>query len=686
MKEKKIVNVPSISCANCKAKIQKALTPIVDEVDVNIGTKKVTFIAEDYELVKKKLSEINYPIQEDTNKNDNSKTLLIIGIIGGLYFLIKMISLHFLKLDINFLKNDYIDFIVATIVQFTLGIKYYKGFISDIKYKTFGMDFLVATSTSIAYIYSIYLMLFNNQQMLFFEIQVILLVVIFIGNTIEDIIKKKSSKDLEALLNLQVNKVLVKKEDTFILKDIEFINKNDIIKVKPGDKIPLDAFIISGNTKVNESLLTGEEKLITKKINDEVIGGSINMDQVIILKVKNDYKNSYLNTLINQITDINDNKPQIQKVGDKIISYFVPIIMLLSLISFIVWFLITKDISTSIYIALSTLIIACPCALGLATPISFMIGNSKFSKKHLLVQSIDKIMSIHKIDTIAFDKTGTLIDKNITDIKYYSKEEKDILLKVKTIESQSNHPLAKMIVNFLDEIEDIQLDGPIIENKGEGLEYKEYKIGSIKILQEKDKENINNPSNIFVTKNNKILLEFILDYTIRKEAKDVLNKLNKKYNTIMITGDQKENALKVDKELNFKKVYAQVLPTDKINIIKKEQEKGHKVMYIGDGINDTLALAQADISVAINGDVEAVKEISDIVLINNNLNNIEDLFYISKRIKNNVYENYLWAFSYNIIAIPLAMMGKLNPLVAGIMMMLSSILVISNANRLLRIK
>ncbi len=686
MSEKKIVDVPSISCANCKTKIEKALTPIVEEVDVNIGTKKVTFIAEDYDLVKKTLADINYPIEEEKSEKNNDKTLLTIGIIGGLYFLIKMIVLHFLKLDVPFLEYNFIDFIVATIVQFTLGIRYYKGLLSDLKYKTFGMDFLVATSTTIAYVYSIYLMLFDSSQMLFFEIQVILLVVIFIGNTIEDIIKKKSSKDLEALLDLQVKQVLVKQDDEFILKDIEFIKENDIIKVKPGDKVPLDGIILSGSTKVNESLLTGEENLIPKNLKDEVIGGSINMDQVITLKVTKDYKNSYLNTLINQITDISDNKPQIQKVGDKIISYFVPIILILSLISFIAWYMITKDLSMSIYVALSTLIIACPCALGLATPISFMIGNSKFSQKHLLIQSIDKVMNIQKIDTIAFDKTGTLIDKNITEIKYHTKEDTSLLPTIKSIESQSNHPLAKMIVEFLGDYDTVELKDPIVENKGVGLEYDGYKIGSIKILKEEAKKDIQNPSNIFVTKNDELILEFVLDYTLRKEAKDVITQLNKKYKTIMITGDQKENALKVDKELNFSEVYSEVLPEEKINIIKDQQEKGRTIMYIGDGINDTLALAQADISIAINGDVEAVKQISDIVLISNNLNNLNDLFYIAKRVKNNVYQNYLWAFSYNVIAIPLAMMGKLNPLVAGIMMMLSSIFVISNANRLLRIK
>ncbi len=686
MSEKKIVNVPSISCANCKTKIQKALKPIVKEVDVNIGTKKVTFIADDYELVKKTLAEINYPIEEEKVTKDNKNILLTIGIIGGLYFLIKMIVLHFLKLDIPFLEYNFVDFIVATIVQFTLGIRYYKGFISDIKYKTFGMDFLVATSTTIAYIFSIYLMLFDSSQMLFFEIQVILLVVIFVGNTVEDIIKKKSSKDLEALLDLQVKQVLVKDDDVFILKDIEFIKTNDIIKIKPGDKVPLDGVIISGNTKVNESLLTGEEELINKSIDEAVIGGSINMDQVIILQVTKDYKSSYLNTLINQITDISDNKPQIQKLGDKIISYFVPIILVLSFISFIIWYIITKDLSMSIYVALSTLIIACPCALGLATPISFMIGNSKFSQKHLLIQSIDKVMNIQKIDTIAFDKTGTLIDKSITKIKYYKNGNEDFLLTIKSMESQSNHPLAKMIVNFLNNYDEIKLDEPIEETKGIGLKYKDLKIGSIKILNQNDKKEITNPSNIFVTSNDKLIIEFVLDYKLKEEAIEVINNLNKKYKTIMITGDQKENALKVDEILHFNEVYFEVLPEDKINIIKDQQAKSHKVMYIGDGINDTLALAQADISIAINGDVEAVKQISDIVLISNNLNNLNDLFYIAKRVKNNVYQNYLWAFSYNVVAIPLAMMGKLNPLVAGIMMMFSSILVISNANRLLRIK
>lgn len=683
--EKYIVDVPNISCANCKNKIIKALDGLVLEIDVNISTKKVVFLTEDYAAVSKVLSSINYPIDEGNDSNSSKTISLLIGGVGATYFFLQMILVHFLKFDIPLFTNVYVDFIIATLVQFSIGIPYYKGLISDIKFKTFGMDFLVATSTSIAYFYSIYLMLFNSKEMLFFEIQVILLVVIFIGNHIEDIIKKKATKDLDDLLDMQVSKVLLFQGDKIVKKDIEFIKEEDIIQVKLGDKIPLDGTIINGSTSVNESVLSGEEELIEKSEGDLLIAGSINMGQTISIKVTKDYKNSYLSTLINQITDINDNKANIQRIGDKIISIFVPVIFSLSILTFFVWFYISKDISTSLYISLSTLIIACPCSLGLATPISFMIANSKFSKKNLLIRKMDKILNLNKIDTIAFDKTGTLIDKNIKSINKIKDITNEDLSLIKAIERNSNHPLANMIVSFLKDIKDMTLENETIEEKGVGISYENYQIGSHRILNESDISLIDDVSNIFVKKNNELLLEFKLEYSLKDETINFINSINKKLTTIMITGDNKKNSLEVNNILKMDKVYYELKPEDKINILEDLQNNGHHVMYIGDGINDTLALAQADVSIAINGDVEAVKQISDIILIKNNLNNINDLFYISKKVKNNIYQNYLWAFSYNIIAIPLAMMGFLNPLTAGIMMLLSSILVVSNANRLLKI-
>ncbi len=678
--------IPSINCVSCQEKISKALNGLVSDVDVNISTKKITYITDDNEAVLKRLAEIDYPIVDENSKKSNMGTyIIIIGTIGSLYFLAKMTFVHFFKMDIPALSNDYVDFLVATVIQFALGKKYIVSALNDIKFKTYGMSFLVALSTTIAYVYSIFLMIFGTGEMLFFEIQVILLTVIYLGHFIEDKIKNKANADINQLLDLNVKQILTKKDDEFVLKDLEFIRPNEVIRLKIGDKIPLDGVIIKGNTKVNESLLTGEERLIPKTIDDNVISGSINEEQVIEVLVTKDYQHSYLNTLINQIEDVSKSKPKVQQIGDKIIQIFVPIIVLLSIITFLYWYLTTGEVSFAVYVALSTLIIACPCALGLATPISFMIGNSKFNKKQLLVRSMDKLLESHKIDTIAFDKTGTLIDKNVLDYIAYQDVNSETLSMIKSIEYTSPHPLAKMIVNYLGEYPAMILEKSVTETKGVGVKYDNFQIGSYKILSANDLSTVKNKSNIFVTKNDKILLEFVLDYQIRPEATAALEQLNRKFKTIMVTGDQLENANIVGDELAFDEIHANVMPERKIEIIQELQEKGKKVMYIGDGINDTLALAQADLSVAINGDVEAVKQISDVIIVNNNLENINEIFYISKKIRNNVYENYLWAFSYNVIAIPLAMSGLLNPAIAGVMMILSSILVISNANRLLKI-
>lgn len=690
MKENKIEKyngyVPSINCVNCQNKIEKALEGLVTDIDVNISTKVVTYLTDDNEAVLNKLNEINYPVvsKEDTNKNNN-KSKLVVGILASTYFIAKMIFTHFLMMDIFIFKSDILDFVIATIVQIVIGKEYISSALSDIKYKTFGMNFLVALSTTIAYLYSFILLIANSKDMLFFEIQVVLLTTIFIGHQIEELIKNKANKELNQLLDNQFEQIFVKVGNEFISKDIEFIKVGEVIRIRPGEKIPLDGKIVKGSTLVNESLLTGEQESVIKAIDDSIISGSTNTANTIEVEVTKNYQNSYLNVLISQIEEVTKSKPKMQKIGDKIIQIFVPAILVISILTFSFWLTKTGDFSYSLYVGLSTLIIACPCALGLATPISFMLGSRQFNKNQLLVRSIDKLLNSNQITTIAFDKTGTLIDKNIIDIKFYNEFDNSILPLIRTIESHSLHPLALMVDNYLSECAYTELENDVIEIKGVGVSYEGYQVGSYKFLNESDKSKVSDYSNIFVTYNEQLVLEFILDYKIRPEAFDALKTLNKNYKTVMITGDQLSNAQKVASELNIKSFHAQVMPEEKIEIIKSLQANGEKVMYIGDGVNDTLAFAQADISVAINNDIEAVKQLSDVILINNDLTNINKIFYISTKIRNNIYQNYFWAFSYNVIAIPLAMSGLLNPMIAGAMMMLSSIVVISNANRLLKI-
>lgn len=684
--EKHTGYIPSINCVNCKNKILKATEGLVEEIDVNIATKRITYLTSDNEAVTAKLSAINYPIvQQNNDAHSNNKFKIIVGLCASLFFISKMILLHFLKLDLPLFNSNIIELIIATSVQLIIGQEYLRSAFNDIKYRTYGMNFLVALSTSIAYIYSVILILLASDEMLFFEIQVVLLTTIYIGQEIEKSIKNKANKEVKELLDTDSKPVLCKRGNDFELKFIEFIQVQDIIKIRPGEKIPLDGKVINGSSKLNESLLTGEEDLITKTIGDKVISGSINVEQTIELEVTNNYQDSYINTLISQIDDVSNSKPRVQLLGDKIIQIFVPVIVGLSLLTFAYWYTTTGDFSQAIYIALSTLIIACPCALGLATPISFMIGNRKFNKKQLLVRSMDNLLNANKITTIAFDKTGTLIDKQIVNIKHHQENDSSLLQLIKAIESQSAHPLAKVICNYLNNYEAQALNEQVVEQKGVGLTYQNYQIGSYRILNQDDLKKIQDYSNVFVTYDNELILEFIFDYNLREDTKATLASLNKHFQTIMITGDQATNAHSVAKKLSFDQVHTSVLPDEKIEIIKQLQADGKRVMYVGDGINDTLALAQADISVAINGDIEAVKQISDVIIINNKLQAIEDIFYISKKVRNNVYQNYLWAFSYNVFAIPLAMSGSLNPIVAGIFMMISSILVISNANRLLRI-
>ncbi len=679
--------IPSINCVNCKGKIIKATSDLVDEIDVNVSTKQITYITDNNQAVIERLQSINYPIETESLDRNYEQLKLIIGLIGSMYFIGKMILVHFFNIDFVILNSTFLDFIVATIVQIVIGRKYLLSALNDIKYKTYGMNLLVALSTMIAYVYSIYLMFTESQEMLFFEIQVVLITTIFVGQYIEEQIKNKANKEVKELIAFDSKQFLVKKNSEYILKDLEFIKVNEIIRIKAGEKIPLDGKIIYGQTKVNESLLTGEEKLVSKQTGEQVISGSINQENMIEVQVEKDYQNSYLNTLISQISDVTKSKPKIQKIGDKIIKIFVPLIIILSIVTFIYWYQLTGDFGTAVYVGLSTLIIACPCALGLATPISFMIGNRKFNQKQLLVRSMDSLLASHQIDTIAFDKTGTLIDKNVISVIKYTEEFNDnVMGLIKSIEKSSNHPLALMISDYLSDYTEEKLIGDVKENKGIGLEYLDYKIGSYKYLNDIDQKRCQNIANIFVVKNNKMILEFVLDFRVRREAKATLIELNKKFDTVMITGDQHQNAYEVGENLKFNKIYAEVLPNEKIEIIKSLQKQNKKVMYVGDGINDTLALAQADISVAINSDIDAVKQISDVVIINNNLSRINEIFKISEKVRKNVYQNYLWAFSYNVIAIPLAMSGMLNPMIAGIMMMMSSILVITNANRLLKLK
>ncbi|EQA73514.1 heavy metal translocating P-type ATPase [Leptospira noguchii] len=725
------LDVIGMTCGNCALRIEKGLKKIpgVKDVRVNFAmeTAEVDFessISEKnlldkidslgYRAVVHEDLEIDGEIQKKEFKK--LKVRVIISAVLSLPLLLSMIG-HFennlIFEYLSFIMNPWLQFVLATPIQFWIGASFYKGSFRALRNGGANMDVLVVLGTSAAYFYSVYLtFIFNKTHIhkvtnLYYETSSVLITLILFGKLLEHIVKGKSSKAIQSLVNLQPKKANVIREKEIQEIPLLAIRPGDLVLVKPGESIPVDGMIEDGSSTVDESMLTGESIPVEKTISSFVYGGSLNQNGTFKFRASKVGKETLLSGIIRAVREAQGTKAPIQRIADQISEVFVPVIVLISVITLCVWYfwISPSNFSGALEKAIAVLVVACPCALGLATPISVLTGSGKAATMGILFRSAEALEILHKVNTIVFDKTGTLtygkpVLKSLESLNI--SKENDLLTLAASAEQNSEHPLSKAIV------ESAKKKGLILtipENfetiPGGGIsaivEGNRILIGTERLFYEKEIElnqELNNLKRVREEEGNTVVHLSVngihsailtLADTVKESTPATIEKLKSLGMEIyMITGDNERTARAISKNCGIKHVLAEVLPEKKAIEIKNLKSSGRVVSMVGDGINDAPALVISDLGIAMGTGTDVAMESSDLVIVNGDLNSIVRAFSISKKTVYNIRQNFFWALLYNTLGIPIAAAGFLAPWIAGGAMALSSVSVVLNALRLQR--
>ena len=607
--------------------------------------------------------------------------------------------------------------LVLTIAFMVYGYDILKNGYKNLIHKTPNMDTLVGIGVISSFLYSLYSMYMiikgnhSYTMNLYFESAAIVIYFIKLGRYIDGISKDKTKEAIQKLVKITPNNAIIKVDGIERQVTLDEINKGDIVISKPGEKIAVDGEIVLGKAHLDESFITGESKPVAKEIGSKVIAGSLNYDGYIEYKAERIGKESTISEIVRLVIEASNTKAPIAKIADTVSGYFVPAVIAIAIMTFIMYLVIGQSFSVALSTFVTVLVVACPCSLGLATPLAIVVSEGLCASNGILVKKSEILENAQRVNTIVFDKTGTLTygKLKIAEILNYSNmDDKKILQLVGSIESKSIHPIGKAFTDYIEDNKIQTLDVEEFENvAGLGIigtiENKKIILGNSKILTKYEIENKyledekklaeKGNSIVYAVKDKEIIALIGVNDIVRENAKDVIAILNKnKIQTIMLTGDNKETAEKIAKDIGITKVISDVLPTEKSNTIKKLKEENKFVMMCGDGINDSPALAISDIGVSVDSGTDIAMDSSDVILTKNDLASIINLIKISKKTIRNIKQNLFWAFFYNVLMIPIAIgvlkpIGiSINPMIASIAMVFSSITVILNALRLKNIK
>ena len=733
--KKVILSIEGMTCSACSNGLEKYLNKQkgIKEASVNLVManasieydEKLLNLEKLEEFVKqagfKSLGEFKEIKTEKKNKKEKVKFIIftILAIILMYISMGHMINLPTIKIfDPHENTAIYMtSLLILTIAFLFYGFDILKNGYKNLVHKTPNMDTLVAIGVMSSFLYSIYNMYMaltvNHHQVmnLYFESSAIVIYFIKLGRYIDGISKDKTKEAIQKLVEITPNSAVIKINGEEKKVTLDEINKGDIVVAKPGDKIAVDGEIIVGKTHLDESFITGESKPVSKEIGSKVIAGSINYDGYIEYKAERIGKESTISEIVRLVVEASNTKAPIAKIADKVSGIFVPLVMLIAIISFIVYLILGQGLEIALTTFVTVLVVACPCSLGLATPLAIVVAEGLCAEKGILVKKSEILENAQKIDTIVFDKTGTLTYgklKIAKIINYSNMEEEQLIQEVGSIESKSTHPIGKAFTDYLQDKKLQTLNISDFENiAGLGIKAtiddNDFLLGNAKILQKYNIENSheedekklaeNGNSIVYVVKNQQIVGIIGINDIVRENAKEVVAELNKrKIQTIMLTGDNKETAEKIANNLGITKVIANVLPTEKANMINKLKKENKFVMMCGDGINDSPALTVSDIGVSVNTGTDIAIDSSDVILTRNDLKSIINLINISRKTIRNIKQNLFWAFFYNLLMIPIAVgilkpIGiSITPMIASLAMVLSSITVILNALRLRKIK
>ena len=729
--------ISGMTCSACANRIEKVVSKMdgVKEANVNFATEKlsVSYDADaiNFGDIKAKVEKAGYKlIREDEQKVEekrkklDEKGKLLWRLILSLIFAVPLLTItmgHMVGMPLPKIIDPMMNPLNFAIIQLVLTIPvmiigykfYYIGYKNLFKLSP-NMDSLIAIGTSAAFIYSLYgtYKIYTGDgsyaMSLYYEAAVTILALITLGKYLEAISKGKTSQAIKKLMGLAPKTATIVRDGKELGIPIDEVIVGDIIIVKPGEKLPVDGEVIEGATAIDEAMLTGESIPVEKTVGSKVIGASINKTGFIKYKATKVGKDTALSQIIKLVEDAQGSKAPIAKMADIIASYFVPIVIGLAILASIGWIIAGENGVFALTIFISVLVIACPCALGLATPTAIMVGTGKGAEYGVLIKGGEALEITHKIDTIVFDKTGTITEGKpvVTDIITTTISENELLSIAASSEKGSEHPLGEAIVKGAEErnikFKEISnfkaIPGHGIQVEIEG---KTILLGNKKLMSENsievgelgvksDKLANEGKTPMYIAINNKLEGIIAVADTVKPSSKEAIENLHKMgIKVAMITGDNKKTAHAIAKQVGIDIVLAEVLPEDKANEVKKLQEKGNKVAMVGDGINDAPALAQADIGIAIGTGTDVAIESANIVLMKGDLRDVATAIKLSKATIRNIKQNLFWAFGYNVLGIPVAMgvlhiFGGplLNPMIGAAAMSLSSVSVLANALRL----
>lgn len=708
--------ITGMTCANCVNTVSKTLNQSdkIVEATVNLATEKAKIVADDsltdqeiinlvekagYGAIVNDKAHQEKIARQAARKARNLSLSFWISLILTLPLVVAMFADIF-GVHANwvmFLHEPLLQLILASPVQFIVGWRFYVGAYHALRNKSANMDVLVALGTSVAYFSSLILAVFMGQKnALNFESSMVIITLVVMGKLLEHNAKEKTTQAITGLMSSRASVVHTESADLAI----EEVEMGQVIRILPGEKVPLDAMILSGKASFDESILTGESLPVVKMDDEIVFEGTINLDGEVKAVVVHDLNDSTISRMVEMMSEAQGSKPNIQKLADKISGIFVPIVLAIALVTFVATWAVSGILLTAIMHAVAVLVIACPCALGLATPTAIISGTGLAAKNGLLIKNANALELAGLVDTIFFDKTGTITtgEFELTDFKLLTENEKitdrtesikskmltDEFKILASLEAHSNHPLAKSLKfsGYFYDLTDLS------ELAGRGLSAKingqEYFAGNDKLMTDL---NLSVPETedtvIYLADKEKLLAMAIFSSSLKEDSVDTIRALQKRgIKTVMLTGDNANSAAKIQELIHLDEIKSGLRPEEKAEIVQSTPNS----MMVGDGINDAIALASATVGLAMATGSDIAMEAGDVTVIGGQLHKISTFFEVAKKTISKIKQNYFWAFVYNIIGIPLAAFGLLNPMLAAAAMSLSSVSVILNSLLLTKAK
>ncbi|MBN2659460.1 MAG: heavy metal translocating P-type ATPase [Spirochaetales bacterium] len=716
------LNIQGMTCAACVSHVEKGIrkTEGIDMASVNLATEKATvsydpekttveqimesIISAGYGATVPRGEDADEEMKEKDRQIKNLRTHTLISSLLSAPLLLGMVTMFVHVPGLMFLHDPLFQIILATPVQFWIGWRFYKGAWKSIAAGSPGMDVLVAMGTSSAYFFSVFNGFFAESlgmrtSGLYFEASAIIITLVLLGKYLESNAKGKTSEAIKKLMGLQPKTAFVERDGKAVEVPIADVVPGDIVHIRPGDRIPVDGTILSGNTAVDESTITGESLPVEKQAGDSVVSGTINSYSSIRFRAERVGKDSVLSRIIAVVEEAQGSKAPIQKLADKVAAVFVPVVLVIALVTFLLWWLLAGSLTSAFVSSVAVLVIACPCALGLATPTAIMVGTGIGAQRGILIKNGEILQQAGKLTAVVLDKTGTVTKgkPELKGIHPLSGGDSDHLLAIAaSLEKHSEHPLAKAVLRSAEEkglAIGESVDFTAVPGKGVEavLDGQTYYMGTGAYLTEKgidlnglsrtkDELESKGHSVVILSDKSKALALLSIADSIKEHSRDGVEQLKSLgLQVYMMTGDNRRTAEAIAAEAGIDHVLAEVLPEGKAEEVKKLQNIGHIVAMAGDGVNDAPALATANLGIAMGEGSDIAMESSDITLMRGDLREIAAAIQLSKKTMGKIKQNLFWAFFYNAIGIPFSAFGWLNPVIAGAAMAFSSVSVVSNS-------